>query len=142
MTAGTSHAASIVIGRPAETAFAFVADAENLCRWSFGTWETKHHADGLVEGRSLLDGAVTFVKISADAAARSIWFQLGAGAGALTPRIVAHIVPGAHVGIPGDHCVLTLLAWRAADMSDERWRRLTAAHEFEMILLKSLIERL
>jgi hypothetical protein len=26
-------------------------------------------------------------------------------------------------------------------MSDERWRRLTAAHEFEIVLLKSLIER-
>ena len=142
MNAPASHATSIVIGRPAETAFAFIADTQNLRRWSFGTWETTHRPDGLVEGRSLLDGAVTFVRISPDAATGSVWFHLGAAAAALTPRIVAHIVPGAHVGIPEDHCVLTLLAWRAAGMDDDRWRRLTAAHEFEVVLLKSLIERL
>jgi hypothetical protein len=32
------------------------------------------------------------------------------------------------------------MAWRAAAMDDDRWRRLTVSHEFEVVLLKNLIE--
>ena len=35
---------------------------------------------------------------------------------------------------------LTFIAWRAAAMDDDRWRRLTASHEFEAVLIKNLIE--
>ena len=34
----------------------------------------------------------------------------------------------------------TFIAWRAATMDDDRWRRLTASHEFEVVLIKSLLE--
>jgi hypothetical protein len=35
---------------------------------------------------------------------------------------------------------LTFIAWRAAAMDDDRWRRLAASHEFEAVLIKNLIE--
>jgi hypothetical protein len=49
-------------------------------------------------------------------------------------------VPGPNVGTEAESCVLTFIAWRAAAMDDDRWRRLTASHEFEVVLLKNLIE--
>jgi hypothetical protein len=36
--------------------------------------------------------------------------------------------------------VLTFLAWRSAAMDDFRWRRLTASHELEVVLIKNLFE--
>jgi hypothetical protein len=58
----------------------------------------------------------------------------------MQPRINVRVVPGPVVGLSEDTCVLTFLAWRGAAMSDERWRRLTASHEFEAVLIKSLFE--
>ena len=50
------------------------------------------------------------------------------------------MVPGSHVGLGDDQSVLTFIAWRSETMDDDRWRRLTAAHEMEVVLVKSLIE--
>ena len=35
---------------------------------------------------------------------------------------------------------VSMITWRGADMDDLRWRKLTATHEMEIVLLKSLIE--
>jgi hypothetical protein len=141
MTDALSHITSIHIAAPAAVAFAFVSDPVKLDRWSFGTWKTTLHDGGLVEGRAIFDDAVTWVRIDADTARLLVDYHLGASAAALTPRIAARVVPGERLALAPDSCVLTLTAWRAQSMSDERWRRLTAAHEFEVVLLKSLIER-
>lgn len=136
-----SHAASVRIGVAAETALAFLADPAAMHRWSFGTWETILHADGLVEGRSLFDGAVTFARAEVDAAGGVIRWHLGPAPDRLTPRIVAHVVPGERLGFAEPSCVLTFLAWRAAGMDDERWHKLTSSHETELVLIKALLER-
>ena len=36
--------------------------------------------------------------------------------------------------------MISLHAWRTAQMDDDRWRRLIAAHEWEIVLLRSLLE--
>jgi len=141
MTDALSHITSIAIAAPAAAAFAFISDPARLDRWSFGTWKTTLHDGGLVEGRAIFDDAVTWVRIDADPARLLVDYHLGASAGALVPRISARVVPGERLGLPAASCVLTLTAWRGQAMGDERWRRLTAAHEFEIVLLKSLIER-
>jgi hypothetical protein len=141
MADALSHITSIAIAAPAAAAFAFVSDPAKLDRWSFGTWKITLHAGGLVEGRAIFDDAVTWVRIDADPARLLVDYHLGASAAALTPRIAARVVPGERLALAPDSCVLTLTAWRAQTMPDERWRRLTAAHEFEIVLLKSLIER-
>jgi hypothetical protein len=141
MSDALSHATSIAVAASASAAFAFVSDPARLDRWSFGTWKTTLHDGGLVEGRAIFDDAVTWVRIDADPARLLVDYHLGARPDALVPRISARVVPGERLALAPHSCVLTLTAWRAQGMSDERWRRLTAAHEFEIVLLKSLIER-
>ena len=140
MSAAQSHIASIEVKRGAAEIFAFMADPAKLNRWSFGTWQTEIAADGLVTGTSIFDGARTFVRIDADRERLSIDYRLGGDPVKLVPRINVRVVPGVNLGLDPGHCVLTFIAWRAAAMDDDRWRRLTAAHEFEVVLIKNLIE--
>lgn len=140
MADALTHTISIELAVTAETAFAFMSDPAKLDRWSFGTWRTVLHEGGLVEGRAIFDDAVTWVRIDADAGRGVIDYHLGKSREALSPRIMARIVPGDRLELGAKACVLTLVAWRLRGMNDERWRRLTAAHEFEIVLIKSLIE--
>lgn len=140
MTAGQSHIASIAVARTAAEVFAFMADPAKLHRWSFGTWETEIAADGLVTGTSIFDGGKILVRIDADGGRLSIDYHLGLDPAKLVPRITVRVVPGERLGLDPASSVLTFIAWRAAAMDDDRWRRLTAAHEFEVVLIKNLLE--
>jgi len=140
MSPGQSHIVSIEVKRGAAEVFAFMADPAKLNCWSFGTWQTEIAADGLVTGTSIFDGAKIFVRIDADTERLSIDYCLGADPAMLVPRINVRVVPGQNLGLDPGHCVLTLIAWRAAAMDDDRWRRLTVSHEFEAVLIKNLIE--
>ena len=131
---------SIAVDRPAADAFAFVSDPQKLNRWSFGTWETEIAPDGLIRGVSLFDGAAIYVRIDPDAVRRSVDYHIGPTPQRLTPRIVARVTPGPHVGLTEAQSVVSMITWRGADMDDLRWRKLTATHEMEIVLLKSLIE--
>jgi len=139
MTDIQSHITSITIEAPAEAVFSYMSDPEKLNRWSFGTWETVLHADGLIEGRAIFDGARTFVRIDADLERLLIDYHLGASKEHLTPRISVRVIPGERLDLDAGQAVLTFIAWRPASMDEARWRRLTASHEFEAVLLKSLI---
>jgi len=141
MSAGIHHAASEVIDRSAATVFAYVSDAINIGKWALGMWATTDAGDGLVTGASLFDGSRSYARTDCDGDRLIIDFHLGADRENLTPRITAKIVPGPHVGLNDDQCVFTLLAWRVAGMDDLRWRKLTASHELEVILLKSMLEQ-
>jgi hypothetical protein len=140
MSAGQSHITSIVVGRSAGEVFAFMADVKKLDRWSFGTWKTAIAKDGLVTGTSIFDESKLLVRIDADKARLSIDYLIGADPAKLVPRINVRVVPGDRLGLDSGTCVLTFIAWRAAAMDDDRWRRLTASHEFEAVLIKNLIE--
>ncbi|MGI9332111.1 MAG: hypothetical protein ACR2RL_03045 [Gammaproteobacteria bacterium] len=135
-----ADAQSITIGKPAADVFAFMSDPARMDLWSFGTFEIVRRDDGLVEGRSLFDGATVFVRIDPAPDRWLIDYHVGDRADALTPRIFARISPGPLAGLDESACVLTLVAVRSATMSDERWERLVASHAFELQLLKSLIE--
>jgi hypothetical protein len=140
MSAGSSHIASIVVAGPARDVFAVMADPARMHRWSFGTWETTIAPDGVVTGTSIFDGGRILVRIDADPERLSIDYKLGSDPAALVPRIQVRVVPGEHLGLDAAQSVLTFISWRAAAMDDDRWRRLTASHEFEVVLLKNLIE--
>ena len=140
MSPGQSHIASIVVRKEAAAVFAFMADPAKLDRWSFGTWQTEIAADGLVSGTSIFDGAKILLRIDADATRHAIDYRLGLDPAKLVPRITVRIVPGANLGFDSGHCVLSFIAWRSASMDDDRWRKLTASHEFEAVLIKNLIE--
>ena len=140
MRAGQSHITSIVVNCRACDVFARMGDAKNLHRWSFGTWKTEIRADGLIDGTSLFDGASILVRIDKDERRLTIDFHLGPEPAKLLPRIQLRMVPGGHLGLGDEQSVLTFIAWRSETMDDDRWRRLTAAHEMEVVLVKSLIE--
>lgn len=140
MKAGQSHIASAVVNAPWLSVFTRLADVKNLHRWSFGTWKTEIVADGLVRGTSLFDGSSIHVRIDADKERHIIDFHLGVEPERLVPRIQLRVVPGGHVGIESGQSVLTFIAWRSEAMDDDRWRRLTAAHEMEVVLIKAMIE--
>jgi len=140
MNAGQSHITSITVMSSAASVFARMSDIRNLHRWSFGTWKTEILPDDLVLGTSLFDGSLIYVHTDKDEERLIIDYHLGAEASKLVPRIQLRVVPGGHLGLGDDQCVLTFIAWRSEAMDDDRWRRLTASHEMEAVLVKSLIE--
>lgn len=140
MRAGQSHITSAVVNAPADSVFTRMADVNNLHRWSFGTWKTEIGDDGLVRGTSLFDGASIHLRIDADEKRHIIDYHLGVDPQRLVPRIQLRVVPGAHVGLGDEQSVLIFIAWRSEAMDDDRWRRLTAAHEMEVVLIKAMVE--
>jgi enamine deaminase RidA (YjgF/YER057c/UK114 family) len=132
------HVATAIVAASAEAAFAFMKDGLALGRWALGSFDTQALENGVFRGHSLFDGAARFIRIEDDAAKLSITYHVGQDPERLQPRILATIEPGA--GTPPE-CRVSLIAWRDASMTDERWRHLTTTHETEILLVKALIER-
>lgn len=139
---GWCHTTSIRVERPAGEAFRYMADGMRQGEWTFGSWDREQVGPDLFRGRSLFDGSTTHVRIRPDAAELVIFYDVGDPAGDMVPRNMARIVEGPVVGLPADACVVTLLAWRLAGMSDERWRQLCVSHETQMFIIKNRIEAL
>jgi hypothetical protein len=49
------------------------------------------------------------------------------------------VVPGEATGRDKGSCLVTLVAWRDAAMSEARWERLVACHEVEILLVQALL---
>lgn len=137
MTADTRSAR---IAAPARAVFDVLSDPCKLTLWSFGTWSITEHAGGLIEGRALMSGAVTWLRIDADPARLLIDYHLGADPDTLSPRIFARVIPGPVTGHGPEDSTLLLTALRTSDMSDARWEGLCRAHAFEVDVIRSLIE--
>jgi hypothetical protein len=135
-----SHAATQRVDVAADVAFDFLADPLQLGRWSLGCFDTMAAGPpGLFTGTSLYDGARGWYRIDADRARHLIDYHVG-DASALVPRISARVVPGPVCGLPPSSSLVTLIAWRVADMDDARWTRLCAAHDAEIWLIKAQLE--
>jgi hypothetical protein len=52
---------------------------------------------------------------------------------------MARVVPGESTGRGRRSCLVSLLAWRDASMSEARWERLIACHEVEIRLVQALL---
>jgi hypothetical protein len=141
MSDALADAATELVSAPAEAAFAFLSDGRTLGRWAFGCWNTEAVDGGLFRGHSLFDEAPLWVRVDADKQRLVVTFHVGSSAAALSPRIVAMVVPGPRTGRPEGVCLVTLLAWRDTAMDDSRWKRLRVGHAAEILLLKALIER-
>lgn len=141
MTQSPGHMTTRIVRAPADAAFRYLADPMALGRWSLGCFDVAPaEAPGLFKGRSLIDGGEGWFRIDADPARRVIDYLVGTPE-RLVRRISARVVPGADLGHPAGTCLVSLMAWRAADMDAERWERLAALHEAEIILLQGQIER-
>jgi hypothetical protein len=135
------HAATATVGAPADRAFRFMADGIKLGRWALGCLDTKEIEPGLFSGRSQFTGGIGYVRIAADQDLRNVDYHVGAASNALSHQNTARIVAGPALGRSADSCVVTLLAWRTAGMSDDDWRLICATHESEIYVVKSTIER-
>jgi len=136
-----SHCVTVECATSADRAFAFLTDGGALGRWAFGCWGAAPRGEGLFVGRSLFDDQEIWVRIVDEPRLGIVDYHLGRSPDMLIPRISARVVPGPTVGRDRDHCLLSLMAWRPADMDDARWERLSANHEAEIHLIKALLQR-
>lgn len=142
MTDALCHSVTASVAAPAARAFAYLADPIALGRWSLGCMDTAPtRTPGVFCGRSQFDGSEGFFSIDGDAARLCIDWSVGPS-DRLVHRISARILPGPALGYGPQTCLVTLIAWRPADMGAARWTRLVAAHEAEIWLIKAQIEQL
>jgi hypothetical protein len=138
MTTTLAHMTTQLVAAPAEAAFAYLRDPLKLGRWSLGCFDTAAtETPGLYTGRSLFDGGTGWYRI--DAAGSVIDYLVGTPQH-LVRRVCVRIMPGTDLGYADGTCLVTLTAWRPADMDEPRWARLCAAHEVEILLIKAQIE--
>lgn len=141
MSETLSHCATALCEVPAHRALAFLADGLAIGRWSLGCMNTAAAGDGIYRGISLFDGAALFVRPVVHTVLGIVEYHVGGDPAKLVPRIIARVVPGPLVGRDANQCLASLIAWRDAAMSEDRWRRLCATHEAEIYLLRAQIER-
>ncbi|MCX7961938.1 MAG: hypothetical protein N2653_10255 [Burkholderiales bacterium] len=138
---GLSHCASAECAVPASAAFRFLADGAALGRWALGCFGAREVSPGLWRGTSLFDGTSSFVRPIGDPERLRVDYWIGTSRRSLSPRIVALAVPGERLGRSKNRSLVTLLAWRDARMTEDRWERLVACHEVEVRLIQALLAR-
>ena len=134
-----SHCVTAECAVPARRAYAFLADGLEVGRWALGSFAARRVGRNLFRGRSLFDGAEVLYRPVGDASKFIVDYHVGTNPRALAPRVMARVVPGDATGRRKGSCLVTLVAWRDAGMSEERWRRLVACHEVEIRLVQALL---
>src|SRR6266850_4008730 len=137
MVPALSHCVTAECAVPARRAYAFLADGLEVGRWALGSFEARKVGRNLFRGRSLFDGAEVLYRPVGDAARLIVDYHVGTDPQALVPRVMARVVPGEATGRDKGSCLVTLVAWRDASMSDARWQRLVACHGVEILLVQA-----
>jgi len=135
------HAVARLCRARVPQALALLSTAAGLARWNLGLWHTQEQAPGWLSGSSLFGGGRGLAQVQVDATRGWVDYRVGSDAQHLVPRIQARVQPGAELGYTEDRCIVTLMAWRSADMDDARWRRLCATHEVEIDIIRAELER-
>jgi hypothetical protein len=134
------HAAAQLIAASFDVVFDYMADPLKVGRWSLGCFAIAEDPDtGLYAGTSLYDGKRGWIRVSPDRPSGLIDYHVGTP-DHLAPRIFCRVAKGEWLGYGSETSLLALIAWRGAGMSEVRWRRLQAAHEAEIWLIKEQIE--
>ena len=134
-----SHCVTAECAVPARRAYDFLTDGVEVGRWALGSFAAQRVGQNLFRGRSLFDGAEVLYRPVGDAARLIVDYHVGTNARALVPRVMARVVPGEATGRTRRSCLVTLVAWRDASMSDARWELLMACHEVEIRLVQALL---
>ena len=130
------HRARAECAVSARAAYRFLADGRLLGRWALGCFGARRVARGLFRGRSLFDGKPLLVRPVGDGTNLTVHYFAGASRKALAARIYARAEKrGAR------RCSVSLVAVRPKNMKSERWKRLIACHEVEVLLIQALLER-
>ena len=140
-SASEVHAVARLCQARVEDALALLSTAAGLARWNLGLWQTREQAPGLLAGTSLFGGGRGVARVQLDAPRGWVDYRVGGDGQGLVPRIQARVQAGAELGHADGTCVVTLMAWRSADMDDARWQRLRSAHEVEIEIIRAELER-
>jgi hypothetical protein len=135
--ASLSHCVTAECAVPARRAYEFLSDGLAVGRWALGSFAARRVGPNLFRGRSLFDGAEVLYRPVGDAARLIVDYHVGMSPRALVPRVMARVVPGESTGRSRRSCLVSLLAWRDASMSEARWERLIACHEVEIRLVQA-----
>jgi hypothetical protein len=92
--------------------------------------------ENLYRGTSLFDGKALLVRPVGDRKRLTVDYHVGTHAARLVPRIMARVIRRTR-----NSCIVSLLAWRDASMSEERWERLITCHDVEILLIQALLSR-
>jgi hypothetical protein len=139
MVPALSHCVTAECAVPARRAYDFLSDGLEVGRWALGSFDARKVSRNLFRGRSLFDGGEVLYRPVGDAARLIVDYHVGTNARALAPRVMARVVPGEATGRGRRSCLVTLIAWRDASMSQARWERLVACHEVEIRLVQALL---
>jgi hypothetical protein len=134
-----SHCVTAECAVPARRAYDFLSDGLEVGRWALGSFDAQKVGRNLFRGRSLFDGAKVLYRPVGDAERLIVDYHVGTNPRALAPRVMARVVPGDATGRGKGSCLVTLVAWRDASMSEARWERLVACHEVAIRLVQSLL---
>ena len=136
-----AHSVSALCDAPASAAFGYLADVERIGEWALGCWDARRGEGDVVRGTSLFDGTASFVRVRPAAETLTVDFEVGDDPDHLVRRIAARVVGGDDLGGDPHRSLVILLAWRTDSMDDDRWSRLTASHDTEILMLRERIER-
>ena len=134
------HTATLPISAPAQEAFEFMTDAEMMGQWAFGAWGLKPARNDTFIGKSLYEDLEVYCRLNANRDLLQVDYEVGDDPTRLVPRIISRVIPGEHLGMGAGSCLLSMISWRSATVSDERWRLTCASHEAEIFRIRHLIE--
>ena len=134
------HTATLPISAPAQEAFEFLTDSEMMGQWAFGAWGLKPAGNDTFIGKSLYEDLEVYCRLNANRDLLQMDYEVGDDPAHLVPRIISRVIPGEHIGRDAGSCLLSMISWRSAAVSDERWRLTCASHEAEIFRIRHLIE--
>lgn len=136
-----SHCVTALVDASAHQAFEYLADPLALGEWSIGCMNTEPTEEtGVYTGRSLFNNAQTWFAIDSRPELMVVDYHTGTP-GSLVPRISARVIPARVCDLAENQCYVSLTAWRTSGMTADRWQALCTAHEVEIWLIKTNIER-
>ena len=134
------HTCTCEVEAPAEAAFRYMSDGIKQGEWTFGSWNRRQIKDNLFVGTSMFDNKQTYIIIETDPERFMVYYYLGADPENLVARNMVRVVPANVVQGEASKCLVTLMAWRSAFMSDLRWKQLCVSHQAQMFIIKARIE--
>jgi hypothetical protein len=135
-----AHCVTALVNGPAAKAFAFLADPLSLGKWSLGCMRTRASTEaGPYTGTSLYDDSPASFDVQPHPELLLIDYVVG-DAGNLKPRTSVRVVAADTCDLSDTQCYVSLIAWRPAQMTDDRWTQLCAAHDAEIWIIKARIE--
>ena len=121
-------------------AFHCLSDLNQIPEWNFNLAEVRMVESHLAEGILKLNGESILIRVSLEEEMKIIHFHLGNSKDSLVPRIMIRVLPHPLSGKTGSGSLISMIAWRTEEMDDERWRALKAAHEYEILQIKAMLE--